>query len=155
MRSSILVVMTAAAAVAGSLPESRPEQVGISGERLARVHAVIQGYIQRGEITGAVTAVARRGRLVHLEAQGVMDQDSKKPMKTDTIFRLASMTKPLASVAAMMLHEEGRFLLDDPVSKFLPEFKNMKVAVANRPNERAEGASEPYRRKVKSRSGSC
>ncbi len=81
--------------------------------------------------------MARRGRIAYLESQGVMDLESKKPMQNDTIFRLASMTKPVTSIAVMMLHEEGRFLLDDPVSKFLPEFRNPKVAIANAPNERA------------------
>ena len=122
---------------AASLPKASPEEAGISTERLKRVHALAQRYIDRGDIAGSVALVARKGRIVHLEAQGVMDLDSKKPMRTDTIFRLASMTKPITSLAVMMLHEEGLFLLNDPVSKFLPEFKNPKVAVANAPNERA------------------
>jgi CubicO group peptidase (beta-lactamase class C family) len=78
--------------------------------------------------------------VVHLEAQGVSDLATRQPMRTDHIFRLASMTKPITSIAAMMLHEESRFLLHDPLSKFLPEFANMRVAVANKPHERlAEG----------------
>ena len=122
-----------------TLPKSSPEEIGLSAERLQRVHAVLQRYIDRGEIAGAVSLVARRGRIAHFEAQGVMDLETRKPMRTDAIFRLASMTKPVTSLSVMMLHEEGRFLLDDPVSKFLPEFKNVKVAVANAPNERHEG----------------
>jgi len=99
----------------------------------------MERYITRGEVAGTVTLLARKGRVVHLEAQGMADLASRQPMRTDHIFRLASMTKPVTSVAVMMLHEEGRFLLTDPVSRFLPEFKDMKVAVANRPHERAEG----------------
>jgi len=124
---------------AATLPKSRPEESGLSTERLQRVSGLVKRYIDKGEIAGAVSLVSRRGNLVFLEAQGVMDLESRKPMQTDAIFRLASMTKPITSVAVMMLHEEGRFLLDDPVSKFLPEFKSPKVAVANSPNERHEG----------------
>ena len=124
---------------AASLPKSSPEEVGLSADRLKRVHALVQRYIDKGEIAGAVSLVARRGRVAHLEAQGVMDLETKKPMRPDAIFRLASMTKPVTSLAVMMLHEEGHFLLNDPVSKFLPEFKNPKVAIANAPHERQEG----------------
>lgn len=113
--------------------------VGLSAERLRRVHALVQRYIDKGEIAGAVSLVARRGEVAYFESQGVMDLEGRKPMQKDTIFRLASMTKPVTSLAVMMLHEEGRFLLDDPVSKFLPEFKSLKVAIANAPNERHEG----------------
>ena len=73
-------------------------------------------------------AVARRGRIAHFESQGLMDLETRKPVRNDSIFRLASMTKPVTSLAVMMLHEEGHFLLDDPISKFLPEFKDPKVA---------------------------
>lgn len=118
-----------------------PKEAGLSPERLKRVTALVQRYIDKGEIAGAVSLVARRGRIAQFEAQGVMDLESRKPMSTNTIFRLASMTKPVTSLAVMMLHEDGRFLLDDPVSKFLPEFKSPKVAVANAANERHEGGS--------------
>src|SRR3954453_4930298 len=127
------------ASQAATLPKTRPEEAGLSAERLQRVSSLVKRYIDKGEIAGAVSLVSRRGNLVFLEAQGVMDLESPKPMPTDAIFRLASMTKPITSVAVMMLHEERRFLLDDPVSKFLPEFKNPKIAVANAPNERHEG----------------
>ena len=120
-----------------TLPKAAPEEVGISAQRLQRVSALAKRYIDQGEIAGAVTLVARKGRIAHLEAQGVMDLDTKQPMKTDSIFRLASMTKPITSLAIMMLHEEGRFLLNDPISKWLPEFKHMQVALPNAPNERA------------------
>jgi CubicO group peptidase (beta-lactamase class C family) len=124
---------------AASLPRTAPERAGISAERLKRVTVLLDRYIQKGEIAGAVSLVARKGSLVHLQAQGVADLESRKPLTTDAIFRLASMTKPMTSVAVMMLLEEGKFLLDDPVSRFLPEFKDPKVAIANAPNERATG----------------
>jgi CubicO group peptidase (beta-lactamase class C family) len=118
---------------------ARPEAAGLSSDRLKRLSAAMQGYIDRGEVAGVVTLVARRGQVVHLESQGVMDVDSKAPMKRDTIVRLASMTKPITSVAVMMLAEEGRFQLTDPVSKFIPEFKNPKVVMANFPGSSREG----------------
>ena len=103
--------------------------MGISSERLDRVDEVIRRYIEQKKISGAVTLVARRGRVVHHEAQGVMDVESKAPMSTDTIFRMASSTKPVTGVAILMLIEEGKVGLTDPVSRFIPEFKGMKVAV--------------------------
>ena len=133
----VLILLAGTCLYAATLPKSNPEEVGVSKERLRRVHALMQRYIDSGDIAGSVTLVARRGRIAHLEAQGVSDIETKKPMTTDAIFRLASMTKPIASVAVMMLHEEGHFLLTDPVSRWLPEFKNPKVAIANAPHERA------------------
>lgn len=121
---------------AATIPSGRPEDAGLSAERLRRVHDVMKRYIDSGEVAGTVTLVARKGRVVHLEAQGYSDLAARTPMRTDHIFRLASMTKPVTSVAAMILLEEGRYQLHDPLSKFLPEFKEMKVAVANRPHER-------------------
>ena len=136
IRRHLLPALLALPLAAASLPKTSPEEAGISADRLNRVHRLLQRYIDSGDIAGSVALVARKGRIVHLEAQGAMDLESKKPMRTDTIFRLASMTKPITSLAVMMLHEEGRFLLNDPVSKFLPEFKSPKVAIANAPNER-------------------
>lgn len=114
----------------GGVPVGRPEDVGMSTQRLRRVHEAIQRHIDASEISGAVTLVARRGRLVHFEAHGLMDIESKRPMEKDGIFHLASMTKPVTGVAVMMMLEEGKLRLNDPVSKFLPEFKNSKVAMA-------------------------
>ena len=136
LRSIIAIAAIAVCLQGAKIQQGKPEDVGISSERLKRVHEAMRRYIDAGEVAGTVTLVARKGRVVHLEAQGVSDIATKAPMKTDHIFRLASMTKPVTSIAAMMLHEESRFLLHDPVSKFLPEFKDMKVAVANRPHER-------------------
>lgn len=108
----------------------------MSSERLERVSEHLQRYIDKGEISGAVSLIARRGKVVHFAAQGYADIASKRPMEKDAIFSLASMTKPVASLAAMMLLEEGRFLLDDPISKWLPEYEHMQVAAPNKPNER-------------------
>ena len=124
------------------LPATRPEQVGMSAERLARIRTAMQRYVDRGLVPGVVTLVARRGRVVHFEAIGYRDVESKAPMTTDTIFRIASMTKPIASVGLMMLYEEGHFLLSDPISKFLPEFANMKVA---QPATPSAGSDTPYK----------
>jgi CubicO group peptidase (beta-lactamase class C family) len=124
------------------LPTARPEDVGMSSERLARIRAGMQRYVDRGMVPGVVTLVARRGRVVHFEAIGYRDVEAKAPMTTDTIFRIASMTKPIASVALMTLYEEGHFLLNDPISKFLPEFANMKVAQAA---QAAEPGGAPYK----------
>ena len=104
-----------------------PESVGFSTERLERVNERMQGYVDSGKLSGGVTMLARRGEVFHLQPYGVMDLESDVPVEHDTIFRLFSMTKPLISIAAMMLYEEGRFSLEDPVEGFLPELSNMKV----------------------------
>jgi CubicO group peptidase (beta-lactamase class C family) len=108
---------------------TKSEEVGLSTERLQRINEVIKRYIDSNQISGAVTLVARKGRIAHFEAQGLIDIEGKKPIRKDTMFRMASSTKPVASVAIMMLMEEGKIRLSDPVSKFIPEFKNTKVAV--------------------------
>ncbi len=117
--------------VAGTVPVGKPEEVGLSSERLKRIGEAVQRHIEAGNVSGAVTLVARRGRIAHFEARGMMDLESKKPMPKDGLFRLASMSKPIAGVAIMMLVEEGKIRLNDPVSRFIPEFKALdKVAVA-------------------------
>ena len=113
---------------AGIAP-AKPEELGFSGERLQRIHETVQRYLDGKQLAGAVTLVARRGRVAHFEAHGVMDLDSKVPMRKDAIFRIASMSKPVTGVAIAMLMEEGKVRLTDPVSRFIPEFKEMKVAV--------------------------
>jgi CubicO group peptidase (beta-lactamase class C family) len=111
------------------LPMADPELVGMSAERLQRIDAFTQRYIDNEMVAGTVTLVARQGKVVHFSAQGMKDVERNQVMTTDTIFRMASMTKPIASVALMMLYEEGLFQLDDPISDWLPEFKNMMVEV--------------------------
>lgn len=140
LRRDALTLLAPCLLPAATLPKIAPERTGVSAERLKRVTALLERYIQKRQIAGAVALVARKGAIVHLQAQGAADLESQKPLATDSIFRLASMTKPITSVAVMMLHEEGRFLLDDPVSKFLPEFREQpQVAIPNAPNERATG----------------
>jgi len=112
------------------LPLAAPEEIGLSSVRLARVGAVMRGEIERGRVPGAVALVARRGRLGLFDSFGQRDAASGAPMARDTIFRIYSMTKPITSVAAMMLWEEGRFLLGDPVDKYLPDLAGLQVAVA-------------------------
>ena len=108
---------------------AEPESAGMSSERLARIDGFIQEYIDSDRIAGAVTLVARQGKVVHFEAQGWRDKENGVPMTKDTIFVLMSMTKPIVSTALMMLFEEGRFLLDDPISKWIPEYENHTVRI--------------------------
>ncbi len=124
-------LLATAPAAARDLPTARPESVGMSSERLARIAPAMQRYIDAELVPGTITAIARRGRLVHLEVQGAMDAAEKQPMARDTVFRIASMTKPITSVALMMLWEEGRFQLRDPVAKYLPEFADARVSTAS------------------------
>lgn len=112
-----------------SLSFAAPEEVGLSAARLTRLGDVLRGEIDRGRVPGTVALVARRGKVAHFEALGVRDPASGAPMHKDSIFRIYSMTKPIVSVAAMMLWEEGQFLLGDPLAKYLPEFADRKVAV--------------------------
>jgi CubicO group peptidase (beta-lactamase class C family) len=127
---AVLLALLGLPLTAASIPTAKPEDVGLSSERLQRVHQMIQRHIDAGDISGAVTLVARKGRVAHFEAHGLMDIESQKPMAKDTIFRLASMSKVVTGTAIMMLVEEGKIRLTDPVSKFIPEFRGQKVAVA-------------------------
>jgi CubicO group peptidase (beta-lactamase class C family) len=104
-----------------------PAEVGMSAERLARIRPVMQGYIDRDQLVGLITLVARQGKVAHMECYGQMDREAGKPMEIDAIFRIYSMSKPITSVALMMLVEQGRLLLADPVSKYIPAFKDLKV----------------------------
>lgn len=121
---------------------AKPESVGLSSERLARLDAFMQGYIDRKEVAGVVTLVARHGKVAHLSAQGYRDKENQAPMTEDTVFRIASMTKPITSVALMMLYEEGHFQLRDPVSKWFPEYGEVRVAVPSPPF--GEDFKDPY-----------
>jgi CubicO group peptidase (beta-lactamase class C family) len=113
---------------AGALMSAKPEDVGLSSERLGRIHEAVQRHIDAGSLAGAVTLVARHGKVAHLEAHGLMDLESKRAMQRDAVFRLASMSKPVTAVAVMMMVEEGKVRLNDPVSRFIPEFKSSRVA---------------------------
>ena len=109
------------------LPRAVPEDMGLSTARLERIKPVMQQWVDNGKIPGVLTMIAREGRLVHFEKVGHQDIASGKPIEFDTIFRIYSMTKPITSVAVMMLYEEGLFQLNSPVSEFIPEFKDMKA----------------------------
>ena len=121
------------------VPTAEPEAVGMSSDRLQRLDRVMQGYVDRDEVAGIVTLVARRGKVVHFSALGERDAEHGAPMTHDSIFRIASMTKPIVSTALMMLYEEGHFQLRDPIAKWLPEFADMQVAVPSPPQERLMG----------------
>ncbi len=113
------------------LPMADPASVGMSADRLQRIAPAMQKYIDDKLVPGVVTLVARKGKVVHFESQGFMDVDSRKAMRPDAMFRIASMTKPITSVALMMLWEEGKFQLRDPVSKFIPDFADQRVSTTS------------------------
>lgn len=130
---SLAFLWLAAAALAASAASlertTRPEDVGLSSERLERLTAALEEYVERGELAGSVTLVARRGKIAYLEAVGQRDREARAPMRSDAIFRIASQTKAIVSVGALILGEEGKLLLADPVGKHLPEFGETTVAV--------------------------
>ena len=109
------------------IPVSAPDQAGFSADRLARIAPVMQSYIDNGKTGGMISMIYRKGKVVHLETYGMQNKEEGKAMDESTIFRIFSMTKPVASVALMMLYEEGKFQLHDNVADYIPEFKNLKV----------------------------
>ena len=128
--ASALATCVAFPGFAQGLPKaSQPKEVGFSSARLERLTSAFQADVDKGAIPGAVILIARHGKVAYLEALGLQDREKKIPMSTDAIFRIASMTKPLTSVAVMMLVEEGRIQLYDPVSVYLPELKGLQVGV--------------------------
>lgn len=110
-----------------TLQPAAPETAGLSAERLRRIDTMLTGWVDRGRTNGAVALIARNGKIVYHKAFGYNDNEKKDPIRTDDIYRIASQTKAITSVAAMMLYEEGKFLLDDPVSRYIPEFANPQV----------------------------
>jgi len=138
--SPLLLVLLSASVSAQTLSLSPvvPESVGLSSERLTRIDELVQGYVDRKEAAGAVALIARRGKVAYVKSWGDQDREAGTAMKDDTIFRIYSMSKPITSVAVMMLHEEGHFFLDDPVAKFLPEFAKMQVQTESVDSETGE-----------------
>jgi CubicO group peptidase (beta-lactamase class C family) len=136
-----LVLALAAAAlvcpgvIGQEIPAGSPEPAGFSPEALARIAARMQQHIDANQITGATGLIARHGKIVYFETYGAMDRESRKPMPRDAIFRIYSMTKAVTGVAVMILHDEGKFALSDPVARYLPEFANPKVAVEENDQE--------------------
>jgi len=127
------------AAPVAALPAAAPESVGMSSPRLERLNAVMQDYVNQGRIAGIATVVARAGKLVHFETYGRMDVEKNVPMRKDVILRMASMSKAITTVAVAILLEEGRLLLTDPVSKYLPAFKQTTVAIPPPPGTPGTG----------------
>jgi len=127
----VLLTFLVATAGAADLATARPESVGMSSQRLQLLTTGMKELADKGELSGVVTMVAKDGRLVHFEASGKRDVTSGAPMKKDSIFRIYSMSKPITGVAMMMLFEQGKWQLNDPVSKHIPEFANLKVAKVN------------------------
>ena len=120
-------VLLLCAKVSADIPTERIEQAGFAPERLQKINEFVQRDIEAGRVSGAVTLVARHGQLVHFSAQGNFGSDDARPLQEDTLFRIYSMTKPITTVAAMMLYEAGAFHLGDPVSRYLPEFESVQL----------------------------
>ncbi len=131
-----ICVISAAIVCGGEIPAAEAESVGMSTETLQRIDTAMQGHIDAGKIQGAVTAVARRGRVVHFEAHGLIDVEAERPMPEDAIFVMASSTKAVLGVAAMILIDEGLIHPSDPVEKYIPEFADMQVAVLAEPTDK-------------------
>ena len=145
----IAAAFTASLHAAGSVASaSKAEDVGLSSERLSRIREAVQRHLDARSLPGAVTLVARRGKIAHFEAHGLLDVEAKRPMPKDAIFRLASMSKPITAVAVMMLLEEGKIRLNDPVSRFIPEFAGAKVAIP-RPGRGGGPLETPSARRVR------
>jgi CubicO group peptidase (beta-lactamase class C family) len=141
--ATVLCCLAAALLRAGTLPVN-PAKAGMDAERLGRIPERMKHYVDQGQIAGAVTLVARHGSVASLEAVGFQDLETAKPMRTDTIFQIMSMTKPITAVALMMLAEEGKLSLGDPVEKYLPEFKGMWL-VDSRDGNKAMTLKRPSR----------
>ena len=132
LRSTALALVWLAAAPqveAQDLGRARPESVGLSSSGLAKATAALRAHVESGDIAGVVAAVARRGKVVYFESLGQRDLASRDEMPADGIFRLYSMTRPITSTAVMLLWEEGKFKLDDPISTYLPQFRDQRVFV--------------------------
>src|SRR6187401_2002698 len=128
-----VLTTTATVLLSKDAPTAKPEDVGLSSERLARMNKAIHAYVDAGRTPGVVTLIARHGKVVHLDAYGKADLVSGRATRTDDIFRMYSMTKPITSAALLMLFEEGKFQLTDPLSKFFPAFADVKVLTGMSP----------------------
>src|SRR5919201_699835 len=125
--SGCLFLVLTVPAYADDLPWAMPQDVGLSAAKLAKIKPAVQALVDKKEVAGAVIGVARKGKVVLLETVGQSDVDAGKPMRPDTIFRIYPITNPIPTVAAMILYEEGKLGLDEPVATYLPEFKNLRV----------------------------
>ena len=125
----VFLALTATQLRAQSLPSAKPEDEGFSSERLAYLDRFYSDEVDKGELAGMVILVSRHGKIVHESAVGFADLEKHKKMEKDAIFRFYSMTKPITAVALMTLYEEGRFRLDDPIAKYLPEFASLRARI--------------------------
>ena len=145
---AVVLAVVSGAAYAGDhlgLPGAKPESVGMSSDRLDRIVPAMTSFVDDEEVPGLITVVARRGKVVHFETYGSMDREAKKSMRPDTVFRMYSMTKPVTGTAIMILYEEGKVTLTDPISKYLAEFKDMTVYVGE---ENGEVVTEPANKPI-------
>src|SRR4051794_18874091 len=146
MTKQVNTLANAAATVSGDpLPRATPEAVGMSSERLAEIARVINGDVEKGRIPGAVVAIARRGKLIYFEPFGFRDKVAGVAMTNDTIFNIASMTKPMVALSALQLYERGKLLIDDPLSLYFPKFANMEVAELDPKGETITGKAPAAR----------
>ena len=143
---TVLLVVVSHGLAAQELPTAPAVQLGLSPVRLEQISLLVEDAVDRQEVSGAVTLVARLGRVGHLEAVGWRDVERQAPMETDTLFRIASMTKAVTSVAAMQLYESGELMLNDPVSRYLPAFGEMQVLT--RASDGGEATLESLRRPI-------
>lgn len=127
---SVLLLIFTVEALARALPATRPERVGLDAERLARISAEMNAAVGEGTMVGGLGMIARNGRIAFSETWGLKDREAGEPMTEDTIFRIYSMSKPVTGVALMMLYEEGKFFLNDPVAKYIPELADLEVALS-------------------------
>jgi len=123
-------IIPGAGSLASELPSIEPERVGVSSERLGAINELARKYVDNGQFAGIVTMVSRRGKVIHLNAEGRYGLDNNTPVAADTLFRIFSMAKPVTAVAALMLYEEGKFFLSDPVARYIPELAELQVAVS-------------------------
>ena len=144
------VFLLAATLTAEPLPIVQPDSVGLAPDRLARITAAIEDDVAEGNVIGASGLIARRGQIGYFEARGLANREKKTPLRTDTIFRIYSMSKPITTAALMMLHEEGKFSIKDPASRYIPELKGQKVMVEARayPGDPKRGRQVPAKREI-------
>ena len=150
MRAPLFFLLLAGSLGAADIPVVAPAGAGVSADSLQRVTRAIEDDVAAGRIPGALGLVARRGRIVYQEVRGEADREAGKPMREDTIFRIYSMSKPITSVALMMLFEEGKFRLTDPAARYLPELEDMEVLVESPgfPGDPKRARREPAKRAI-------
>ena len=136
MMTAVVIIVISSTLSANDLPTAKPDEVGMSAECLADIAPAMQKFVDNGTLPGVITLIARKGKVVYFDCVGWRDVETRKPMQRDTICRIYSQSKPVTGVAVMILYEEGKFQLDDPVSKYLPEFTNLKVLLDPQKNRR-------------------